>query len=445
MIGKKWWAVAVSMLLLVGSRMACAQVSSPAATSPARIVLHCPAAIDVAQGKMLGQTTVVIEGGKIKSVAPGIQNEPGATVIDLPGETCIPGLIDLHVHLSSSGGRRGMGGQDFADAVLRAAYSARKTLLAGFTTVENVGDSNYETVSLRNAINQGWMEGPRIFTAGPAISTSGGHGDRSSRLPIDLQGDPGPAQNIINSPEDAYKAVRIHYKEHVDFIKFMSSGGVMDTGASVNNPQFTLEEAKAIVAAAHDYGFLATTHSMGAEAIRRAVLAGVDSIQHGTFMDDEDIRLMKERGTWYCPTVYANHYVAEQAQKGNMQAESIPKALIVGPQIMKIVSKAYKAGVKFAYGTDTGVFAPGENWRDFPLLVEAGMPPIYAIQMATINAAQASKHEADLGSIAPGKAADIVAVKGDPLQDINLMGKIDFVMKAGVVYKQDGKELVFEQ
>lgn len=417
-----------------------------AQTEPAPIILHCAEAIDVVAGKVMGKTTIVVQGEKIIEVTPGSQTKPGAVTIELAG-TCMPGFTDLHTHLSSGiRGTKRVGEGNLTDATLMAAYNARKTLLAGFTTVRNMGDSDYETVALRDAINAGLVEGPRIYTAGVPISSTGGHADHTNSLPIALQGDPGPAQSIINSPDDAFKAVRIHYKEHADCIKFMSSGGVLDVGSSVGNPQMTQAEANAIVQAAHDYGFTVGTHAIGAEGIRRAIVAGVDSIEHGTFMDDTDVKLMKEHQTWYVPTVYANHYVAELAKKpngGGLDQASVPKALMVGPQIMKTVKAAWQGGVRFAYGTDAGVFPNGENWRDFPLLVEAGIPVMYTLQMATINASQVLKHSDEWGSLTPGKYADVIAVDGNPLQNISLVGKISFVMKAGVVYKNEGKPLPF--
>ncbi len=429
-------------LLAFSSSMAVLGQSS----TPAPIVIHCAKAIDVVAGAPLGQTTIVIEGEKIVEVVAGAQTRPGATTIEITG-TCMPGFTDLHTHLSSGvRGTKRVGLGNLPDATLMAAYNARRTLLAGFTTVRNMGDTDYETVALRDAINAGMIEGPRIYTAGVPISSTGGHGDHTNSLPIALQGDPGPAESIINSPDEAYKAVRLHYKEHTDCIKYMSSGGVLDVGTSVGNPQMTQAEANAIVQAAHDYGFTVGTHAIGAEGIRRAILAGVDSIEHGTFMDETDVKLMKEHQTWYVPTVYANHYVAEQAKKpngGGLDQASIPKALMVGPQIMKTIKAAMQGGVRFAYGTDAGVFPNGENWRDFPLLVEAGMTPMYTLQMATVNAAQVLKHTEEWGSLTPGKYADVIAVDGDPLQDISLVSKVSFVMKAGVVYKSQGKAVAF--
>lgn len=408
-------------------------------------VLHCPSLFDSVSGKMLGQTSIFISGDKFEKVEAGYQSSGGADVIELTGETCLPGLIDDHVHLDMQFGKNTYSEQtrlNLADYVLRSTLYAKRTLLAGFTTVRNVGDHDYDTVALRNEVAAGYVVGPRIFTAGPAISTTGGHADSTNGLSMPLQGDPGPLQSIMNGPEQALKVVRLHYKEGADLIKAMPSGGVMDLGTNGSGPQMTEAEIKAIVDTAHDYGMKVAVHAHGAEAIRRSVIAGVDSVEHGTFMDDEDIRLMKEHGTFYCPTVYTGQYVAEQAKLGAYPPTVAAKALEVGPQIMKTVSRAYKGGVKFAYGTDAGVYPHGQNWEDFIYLVKAGLPPAYTLQMATMNAAELLGHSDELGSVTAGKYADVVAVPGDPLQDISVMSKVNFVMKAGVVYKRDGAEVL---
>jgi imidazolonepropionase-like amidohydrolase len=413
--------------------------------APAVTVVHCPSLFDSAAGKMLGPTTVVIAGDKFEKVEAGTQSPAGATVIELTGATCLPGLIDDHVHLDMEFGKNAYmeaAHLNFANMVLRSTLYARRTLLAGFTTVRNVGDHDYDTVSLRDEIAAGRVMGPRIFTAGPPISTTGGHADWSNGLSIDLQGDPGPLQSIFNGPDEARKVVRLHYKEGADLIKAMPSGGVMDLGTNGSGPQMSEEEIKALVDTAHDYGMKVAVHAHGAEAIRRSVIAGVDSVEHGTFMDDADIKLMKEHGTFYCPTVYTGEFVEEQAKKGAYPPAVTAKALMVGPQIIKTVTRAYQGGVKFAYGTDAGVYPHGQNWEDFVYLVKAGLPPAYTLQMATINAAELLGHEAELGTVAPGKFADLVAVPGNPLNDISVMSKVSFVMKAGVVYKRDGQEVV---
>jgi imidazolonepropionase-like amidohydrolase len=413
--------------------------------SSAVTVLHCPRLFDSLDGKMLGQTSVVISGDKFEKIEPGYQTVPGAKLIELSDATCLPGLIDDHVHLDMEFSKATYSEQtrlNLADDVLRSTLYAKRTLLAGFTTVRNVGDHDYDTVALRNEIAAGYVTGPRIFTAGPAMSTTGGHADWTNGLSMSLQGDPGPLQSIFNGPYEARKVVRLHYKEGADLIKAMPSGGVMDLGSNGSNPQMTEDEIKAIVDTAHDYGMKVAVHAHGAEAIRRSVIAGVDSVEHGTFMDDQDIQLMKEHGTFYCPTVYTGQYVAEQAKLGAYPPTVAAKALEVGPQIMKTVTRAYKGGVKFAYGTDAGVYPHGQNWKDFIYLVKAGLPPAYTLQMATINAAELLGHQDQLGSVTAGKYADVVAVPGNPLDDISVMSKVSFVMKAGTIYKQDGIEVL---
>jgi imidazolonepropionase-like amidohydrolase len=417
-----------------------------AADAPATMtVIHCASLFDSLGGKMLGQTSILISGDKFEKIESGFQSPAGAAVVELTGETCLPGLIDDHVHLDmefSKATYMEQGHLNFADGVLRSTLYSRRTLLAGFTTVRNVGDHDYDTVALRNEIASGYVIGPRIFTAGPPISTTGGHADWTNGLSLDLQGDPGPLQSIMNGPDEARKVVRLHYKEGADLIKAMPSGGVMDLGTNGSGPQMSEDEIKALVDTAHDYGMKVAVHAHGAEAIRRSVVAGVDSVEHGTFMDAQDMDLMKQHGTFYCPTVYTAVYVTEQAKKGQYPPAVTAKALTVGPQIMKTVASAYKAGVKFAYGTDAGVYPHGQNWEDFIYLVQDGLPPAYTLQMATINAAELLGHQDELGSVTAGKYADVVAVPGDPLRDISVMSEVNFVMKAGVVYKQNGTEVL---
>ena len=396
---------------------------------------------------MLGPTTVIVEGKRVREVAAGSKTPAGATEIDLSSQTCLPGLIDSHTHLSGEGSPSQYV-DDFhwnlADYVVRSTIYARRTLLAGFTTVRNLGDRENETVALRNAINAGLLAGPRIYTAGVAIGSTGGHADPTDGYRNDLAGDPGPDKGIINSVDDAAKAVRLHYKRGDDVIKIMPSGGVLDQSASGDNSQLTLEEIKAVVATAHDYGFTVAAHAHGAESIRRAVIGGVDSIEHGTYMDDQDMKLMKEHGTWYVPTIIAGDFVAHKAAiPGYFPPQVAAKAAAIGPLILGTAGRAYKAGVKIAFGTDAGVYPHGENAHEFELMVQAGMPPLYAIQAATVHASQLLKHDKDLGSVTVGKFADVVAVTGNPLDNIGLLKQVSFVMKEGVVYKRDGKALEF--
>ncbi|MFZ1390430.1 MAG: amidohydrolase family protein [Dokdonella sp.] len=428
--------ISAAILGLLGANALAAEATSRP------IALHCAHVFDATTGKMRGETTLVIESGRIKSMQAGNVAVEGAESIDTPGMTCLPGLIDSHVHLTGETSPTGYTDQfrwNVADYAIRSTVYARRTLDAGFTTVRNLGDGANASIALRNAINKGVVPGPRIYAAGGAIGTTGGHADDSDGYRADLQGDPDAKDGIINGPDDAWKAVRQHYKDGADLIKIMPSGGVLDESSSVDNAQMTLDEIKAVTAAAHDYGFTVAAHAHGAEAIRRAVLGGVNSIEHGTYMTDEDMKLMKERGTWYVPTIIAGRYVAEKAAvPGYYPAQIAAKALQVGPVIQQTAGRAYKAGVKIAFGTDAGVYPHGQNAKELEYMVEAGMPNAYVLQAATSHAAELLGQSKDLGSLQPGKYADIIAVKGDPLSDIKLMQQVDFVMKDGVVYKQGG-------
>jgi imidazolonepropionase-like amidohydrolase len=426
----------VPLAAALGGSVASAQVSA----------IHCGHFVDVVSGKVLGATTVIVEGKRVRDVIAGsgpAGAAANATEIDLSNQTCLPGLIDSHTHLSNQFGPTTYT-DDFhwetADYVVRSTVYARRTLLAGFTTVRNLGDRANEVAALRNAINAGVVPGPRIYTSGRPIGSTGGHADHTDGYRDDLAGDPGPVEGIINSPEDAIKAVRMHYKKGDDVIKIMPSGGVLDQSSSGDNAQMTLDEIKAVVSTAHDYGFSVAAHAHGAEAIRRAVIGGVDSIEHGTFMDEADMKLMKEHGTWYVPTIIAGDYVAHKAGiPGFYPPPVAAKAAAIGPLILGTAGRAYKAGVKIAFGTDAGVYPHGENAHEFELMVQVGMPPMFVIQSATTHAAQLLKHDKDIGSVTAGKFADLVAVPGNPIDDISLMKQVSFVMKEGVVYKRDGK------
>jgi imidazolonepropionase-like amidohydrolase len=413
-----------------------------AAPSQSITALHCGHLIDTLTGTVLGATTVVIEGTRVREVAGGTVSPPGAVQIDLADQTCLPGLIDSHTHLTSQTSPSQYTDQfrwNTADFAVRSTLYAKRTLLAGFTTVRNLGDANSESVALRNAINAGILTGPRIFTAGTAIGSTGGHADPTDGYRLDLAGDPGSLLGIINSPEDAVKAVREHYKEGDDLIKIMPSGGVLDESKSGDNAQLTLEEIRAVVATAHDYGFAVAAHAHGAEAIRRAVLGGVDSIEHGTFMDAEDMKLMVEHGTWYVPTIIAGDFVAQKSKvPGYFPPQVAAKAGAIGPLIMATAGRAYQAHVKIAFGTDASVYPHGQNAHEFELMVQAGMPAMFALRSATVSASQLLRQDKDLGSITKGKIADVVAVPGDPVADISRMKQVSFVMKDGVVYKLNG-------
>ncbi len=424
--------ISAAVLCLLGANTRAAE---PAAHTTA---VHCAHVFDSTTGKMLGATTIIVENDRIKALQSGNTTVDGANSIDMSGMTCLPGLIDSHAHLTMQFSKSTYSDKfrmNPADDAIRSTVYARRTLAAGFTTVRNLGDDANASIALRNAINQGIVPGPRIYSAGVPIGTTGGHADPTNGFRANLEGDPGPKDGIINSPEDALKAVRQHYKDGADAIKIMPSGGVLDESSSADNAQMTIPEIEAVVAAAHDYGFTVAAHAHGAEAIRRAIIGGVDSIEHGTYMDDADMKLMKEHGTWFVPTIIAGKYVEEKAKEGWFPPQIARKAEEVGPLIQATAGKAYKAGVKIAFGTDAGVFPHGQNAKELEYMVEAGMPNAFVLQTATTHAAELLKHSKDLGSLEPGKYADIIGVEGDPMSDIKVMQHIMFVMKGGVVFR----------
>jgi imidazolonepropionase-like amidohydrolase len=401
----------------------------------------------VASGKTLDRPEVVIVDGRITAVGQqGSVAEPaGAERVELKGMTILPGLIDMHVHLTSETRKevdalRAALTQNPADLAYRSVPFAERTLKAGFTTVRDLGAGELLNVALKQAIASGAIPGPRMFTAGRMIATTGGHGDSSNGLSLlygRANGPGGPERGVINGPEQGREAVRARYKEGADLIKVTATGGVLSQARNGQDAQFTEEELRAIVSTAKDYGFRVAAHAHGAEGVKRALRAGVDSIEHGTLMDDEAIALFKKHGAWYVPTVSAGRFVADKAKEDGYYSTLVrPKAAAIGPQIQATLGRAYKAGVKIAFGTDAGVFPHGDNAREFAYMVEAGMPPLEAIRAATLNAATLLDQSANLGSVEPGFAADIVAVSGDPLRDITVLQQVKFVMKAGVVYKQ---------
>ena len=422
--------------------LSCVILGAPTTPSVAatRTVVHCGTLIDGVGEAPRREVSVVVEGDRIVDVVPGyLTPAAGDTVIDQRGATVLPGLIDLHTHLTFEVTPQSYTEGFFmnpADYALRATVFARRTLEAGFTTVRDLGDTANVSIALRNAINKGLVVGPRIFTAGKAIATTGGHADPTNSFSEQYQGDPGPREGVINGADAARKAVRQRYKDGSDLIKITATGGVLSLAANGRNPQFTEEEVRAIVETAHDYGFTVAVHAHGPEGMKRAIRAGVDSIEHGTYMDDEAMQLMREHGTYYVPTITAGRYVAEKAkEEGYYPAIVRPKALAVGPVIQDTFGRAYRAGVKIAFGTDTGVSPHGQNAQEFAYMVEGGMPPMVAIKCATSEAAKVLKQEKDLGSVEKGKFADLIAVPGDPLADVNLLRRVGFVMKAGTVYR----------
>lgn len=405
-------------------------------------LLHVGSYIDVEKLKVYKNQSVRVSGNKITAIEKGfiakLENE---SLIDLKDKTLMPGLMDMHVHISGEVNKQSYTEKFFmsdTDFALRSTVFAKKTLEAGFTTVRDLGDlAPGVVVSLRKAIEKGYVQGPRIYAAGKSIATTGGHADPTNGVRHDLMGDPGPMQGVINGPEDAMKAVRQRYKEGSDVIKLTVTGGVLSLAKNGSNPQFTQEELNAVVQAAKDYEFVVAVHAHGAEGMKRAVLAGVDSVEHGTYMNDEVMRLMKKKGTYYVPTITAGKYVAEKAAIKGFYPDIVqPKAAAIGPKIQGTFAKAYKKGVKIAFGTDAAVFPHGLNAREFKYMNEAGMPAIETIQSATLNTAKLLKIEDKLGSIKVGKLADLVAVDGDPLKDLSLMENVSFVMKDGVIVKQ---------
>jgi len=412
-----------------------------AGTAQSATLIHAGKLITADSDRVLSEYTVVVEQDKIIAVESGYKTPAnGDQVIDLKNHTLMPGLMDMHTHFSTQMSPGTYTGDFFlneADVALRGATFAEKTLMAGFTTVRELGDIHHTSTALRKAITAGYVKGPRIYTAGKSIATTGGHADPTNGVAYALMADPGPKDGVINGPEEARKAVRQRYKEGADLIKITATGGVLSVAKSGSNPQFNSEELKAIVDTAKDYGMTVAVHAHGKEGMDRAIEAGVDSIEHGTLMDKATMKLMKKHGTYYVPTISAGKWAAEKAAMPGFFPELVrPKALAIGPKIQQTFANAYKEGVKIAFGTDSGVGAHGDNWREFVFMTEAGMPALEAIQSATITSARLLKVDQELGSVTTGKIADLVAVPGDPLQDIQLMGKVSFVMKAGVVYKQ---------
>ena len=402
--------------------------------------IWCGTLIDGISNEPIKNMTIVVEKNKIIAVTNGFSTAgTGDKSIDLKTKTVTPGWIDMHVHLEQETKKGNLADRftlNPTDVAFESIKYANVTLLAGFTTVRDLGGSGVN-ISLRNAISKGLVIGPRIYTAGKAIGTTGGHADPTNGYRKDLMGDPGPKEGVINGVEDAYQAVRQRYKEGSDLIKITATGGVLSQAKDGANAQFTEEEIKAIVAAAKDYGFKVAAHAHGPVGMKRAIRAGVNSIEHGTFMDDEGIQLMKQYGTWLVPTIIAGKSTADSAKIPGYYSEIVtPKALTTGLQIQATFAKAYKAGVKIAFGTDAGVFPHGKNWIEFGYMIEAGMPAMEAIKAATINAAELLGEKNRLGSIEVGKLADIIAIDGDPLKDARVFEKVVFVMKDGVVYKQ---------
>ena len=404
-------------------------------------IIYSSSYIDVISGEVKRNTSITVTDKSIVSIDKGfITPNKDDNLIDLRGLTLMPGLMDMHVHFGQeyqSKAERPAKVERETSAIL-AAKHALITLKSGFTTVRQVGDSGMIAISLRDLINADLITGPRIFTSGKSIATTGGHADHTNGINKDSYEYPTAEDGVINGPYDAFTAVRQRYKDGADGIKLTVTGGVLSVAKSGDNPQFTEEEVAAIVQAAKDYGMWVAVHAHGSEGMKRAVLAGVDSVEHGTFMTDEVMELMIKNGTYYVPTISAGEFVAEKSKIDNYFPEIVrPKAASVGPQIGSTFSKAFKKGVKIAFGTDVGVQPHGTNWKEFVFMVKNGMPEIMAIQSATIETAKLLQIDSTLGSIEVGKIADLVAVEGNPLTNINNMENISFVMKEGKVISLD--------
>jgi len=406
-----------------------------------RTLIYCGKLIDPKSGQVSTGMSIVVTGNSITEVQKGFMvAAAGDKIIDLKGRTVLPGLIDAHVHLedeTSANSQLKEFTQSEADIAFLSTVYAKTTLMAGFTTVRDVGGTGVN-IALRNAIRKGLVVGPRIFTAGKIISSTGGHADPTHGYRKGLYAEPSYTETVADGKDACIKAVRQLYKEGADLVKITASGGVLSLEKDGLGAQFSDEELKAIVETAKDYGMPVAAHAHGAEAMKRAIRAGVTSIEHGTFMDDEAISLFKKYGTWYVPTIIAGKSVADSAKKpGYFPPVIAGKALAVGPMIQGTFARAYKAGVKIAFGTDAGVYAHGKNWMEFVYMTEVGMPAMEALKCATMNAAELIGVSDKVGSIEAGKLADIIALDGDPLQDIHVMGKVKFVMKDGVVYRND--------
>lgn len=403
--------------------------------------LHCGKIIDTEKGKILSEKTIVVSGNIIQSINNGYTDAKSEDdiIVDLKSKTVMPGLIDMHVHIefemNPSAYLNRFTKSDAAVAFSSLKY-AKRSLLAGFTTVRDLGGSGVN-IALRDAIEKEEVIGPRIFTVGKSIGTTGGHADPTNGMRKELARDPGPKEGVINSVDEAKKAVRQRYKNGADNIKITATGGVLSVAKNGQNPQFTLEEIKAICETAKDYGMIVAAHAHGDEGMRRAIIGGVTTIEHGTLMSEETMDLMIEYGTYYVPTITAGKEVAEKAKvKGYYPEVIVPKALEIGPKIHGTFGKAYKKGVKIAFGTDAGVFPHGFNGKEFGYMVEAGMSEMETIQSATIVNAEVLGMKDKLGQLKEGFIADIVATNDDPTLDINTMEQVSFVMKGGKIYKQ---------
>jgi imidazolonepropionase-like amidohydrolase len=405
-----------------------------------RKLLHCGTLIDGIGNAAKTQITIVVEKNRITAVENGYSTpQSGDEVIDLKNKTVLPGLIDMHVHLENETSRDAAAkrmSMSSADVAFEAQKNGLTTLMAGFTTVRDLGGTGVN-ISLRNAINKGTVVGPRIFTSGKTIATTGGHGDPTNGWRPDVTFPENFDDGVVDSRDEARRAVRQRYKDGTDWIKITATGGVLSIAKNGKAPQFQSDELDGIISTANDYGFRVAAHAHGAEGMKRALRAGVTTIEHGTFMDDEAIELFKTKGAYLVPTIIAGKSTADSAKiPGYYHPFVTAKALETGQYIQATFAKAYKAGVKIAFGTDAGVYKHGLNAKEFQYMTEAGMPIMEAIKSATIVAADVLDMKKELGSIEVNKIADIIATENNPLLDVKTLMNVVFVMKEGVIYKK---------
>ncbi len=426
----------VSLLSAVLSLSLCVTALAQTAPAPKRVVIRAGHLLDVKSGKMLADQAIVIEGEKIVSVGPaGSAKTDGATMVDRSRDTVLPGLIDAHTHLTGDPRDSGYNrlGISVPREALTGAKNARITLLAGFTTVRNVGADGYTDVALRDAINAGDVPGPRMLVSGPALSITGGHCD-NDLLPFEYHA---TADGVADGIAAVQQKVRQNIKYGADLIKVCATGGVMSRGDDPQASQYTLEEMKAIVADAHRLGRKVAAHAHGAQGILWASEAGVDSVEHGSYIDDAAIAVMKKNGTYLVPTLEAGQWLMDNAAQLHKPDWVIAKTKSVMSVAHQNIQHAFASGVKVAFGTDAAVYPHGLNAQEFALMVKLGMSPMSAIQAATVNAADLLGWSDKVGSIEPGKWADIIAVDGDPTKDVTTLEHVRFVMKGGEVVRKD--------
>ncbi|GMT99263.1 amidohydrolase family protein [Corallococcus caeni] len=416
---------------------------SSSAAAPARVqVLKAARLFDAKAGKVITPGVVVVSEGRVVGVGPKAPVPEGASVVDLGDATLLPGFMDAHTHLTVEPGPDWR--KDLVDSFQRTIPEqtldtlpwARATLMAGFTTVRNLGAEDFIDIGLRNAIARGNVVGPRILAATSSLSSTGGHCDYGNSFRKGLLAhDASPG--VADGPDALRAKVRENVKYGADVIKVCATGGVMSLNADPDAPQLTQAELDAVVDEAHAHRRKVAAHAHGAEGAKRAIRAGVDSIEHGTLMDDEGVALMKQKGTWYVPTALAFFGVKELADQGKLPPDTVAKLRAVDKRREHVLRKAISLGVRIAFGTDAGVFEHGRNAQEFALLVEAGLSPAEALRTATVNAAELLGVADKLGTLEPGKLADVVAVPGDPLKDIRVTQKVFFVMKEGVIQRDD--------